>query len=129
MPLSTSVAPSSSFPRHHSENACLILDCTYCVSCMSKGSHFSFDNLGKVFASEVHLSFSPSNLSAAKHHIAAASNRLSSSFFKVHPSSTHNITNVNYATITTTLDQLNYFKLIPVSVKKNSRISYNFPAY
>ena len=44
-------APPSSVPRHHSENACLYNMTLIISACMSKGIHFSFDNLGKEFAS------------------------------------------------------------------------------
>ncbi len=46
-------APPSSFPRHHSENACLYQVTLIVSACMSKESHFSFDNLGKEFASSL----------------------------------------------------------------------------
>ena len=46
-------APSSSFPRHNSENACLYSITLIVSACMSKQSHFSFDNLGKEFASSL----------------------------------------------------------------------------
>ena len=46
-------APSSSFPRHHSENACLYYITLIVSACMSKESHFSFYNLGKEFASSL----------------------------------------------------------------------------
>ena len=45
-------APPSSFPRHHSEKASLY-KITLFPACMSKESHFSFDNLGQKFASSL----------------------------------------------------------------------------
>ena len=45
--------PPSSFPRHHSENASLYKITLIVSACMSKESHFSFDNLGKEFASSL----------------------------------------------------------------------------
>ena len=39
------------FPRHHSENACLNKITPIVSTCLSKESHFSFDNLGKEFTS------------------------------------------------------------------------------
>ena len=49
-------APSSSFPRHHSENACLnTITRNILSACMSKEGHLSFDNLGW----ELRLVFSP----------------------------------------------------------------------
>ena len=44
-------APPSSFPQHHSDNACRYQITLIVSACMSKESHFSFDNLGKEFAS------------------------------------------------------------------------------
>ena len=41
----------TSFPQHHSENACLNKITPIVSASMSKESHFSFDNLGKEFAS------------------------------------------------------------------------------
>ena len=46
-------APSSSFPRNHSENASLYKITLIVYACMSKESHFSFANLGKEFASSL----------------------------------------------------------------------------
>ena len=49
--------PPSSFPRHHSENASLYKITLIVSACMSKESHFSFDNLGKEFAWHLWLFF------------------------------------------------------------------------
>ena len=43
-------APPSSFHRHHSENTSLYKITLIVSACMSKESHFSFDNLGKEYA-------------------------------------------------------------------------------
>ena len=58
----------SSFPWHHSENACLNKITPIVYACMSNETHFQFDNLGKEFAYLLKfiqyscLLFSPSNL-------------------------------------------------------------------
>ena len=44
-------APPSSFPRHHSVNACINKITPIVSACMSKESHLSFDKLGNEFAS------------------------------------------------------------------------------
>ena len=46
-------APPSSFPRNYSENASLYKITHIVSACMSKESNFSFDNLGKEFASSL----------------------------------------------------------------------------
>ena len=43
----------SSFPRHHSDNASLYKSTLIVSACMSKESHFSFDNLDKEFGSSL----------------------------------------------------------------------------